>query len=219
MIPENFKYKLFGRFKGRKRNHKIFEKNHKKYEIDLNKKIDKFKYNILDIGSGSGENAIFLSNIFPKAKIITCELFEDGNINLCNLLIDNNIKNIYLYKGNVLEFLDKININLIFDEIWMLFPDPWPKIRHHKRRLINYSFLLKIHRYLKKDAKVMIGTDSDSYTQSILLSIYNSRDIYNWENQIVSQWDYNVLNLPKTKFSEKSKKSNRKSMFFVLKKI
>ena len=219
MIPENFKYKLFGRFKGRKRNYKIFENNHKKYEIDLNKKIDKFKYNILDIGSGSGENAIFLSNIFPNAKIITCELFEDGNINLCNLLIGNNIKNIYLYKGNVLEFLDKINIDLIFDEIWILFPDPWPKNRHHKRRLINYSFLLKIHKYLKKDAKVMIGTDSDSYTQSILLSIYNSREIYSWENQIVSQWDYNILNLPKTKFSEKSKKSNRKSIFFILKKI
>ena len=219
MIPRQFKYKLFGRFKGRKRNHKTFKESYQKYELNLKKKIDIANYNILDIGSGSGENALFLSNLLPNAKIITCELFEDGNINLCNKLKNGNIKNINLYKGNVLEFLDLIDINLTFNEIWILFPDPWPKIRHHKRRLINYSFLLKIYKYLKSESKVMIATDSDSYTQSILLSIYNAQKIYSWENQRLGDWDYNSLNLPKTKFSEKSKKSNRKSMFFKLKKI
>ena len=82
MIPNRFKYKLFGRFKGRKKIHHPFFQDLKKYQFNLEKNINKSKYNILDIGSGSGENALFLSDIYPKSKIITCELFDDGNINL-----------------------------------------------------------------------------------------------------------------------------------------
>ena len=124
MIPGRFKYKLFGRFKGRKKIHYPSFIDLKKYQFNAEKDINKLKYNILDIGSGSGENALFLSNMYPKSKIITCELFEDGNINLVNQIIKNKIINICLFQGNVLEFLDHAEPLLTFDEIWILFPDP-----------------------------------------------------------------------------------------------
>ena len=87
MIPEKFKYKLFGRFKGRKKSYLLSSNDFKKYLINKDTNIYPKNYNILDIGSGSGENAVYLSFIHPHAKIITCELFEDGNINLSNEII------------------------------------------------------------------------------------------------------------------------------------
>ena len=141
MHLDKFKYKLFGRYKGRKKTQLVKQDDIKKYKLNLKIDINKKNYNILEIGSGSGENAIYLSKIYPNAKIITCELFEDGNLNLCNQIIKNKIKNIRLFYGNVLELLDQIEPYAFLDEIWILFPDPWPKVRHHKRRLISNSFL------------------------------------------------------------------------------
>lgn len=219
MILNKFKYKLFGRFKGRKRNSEISSLNLQKYQINFENDIIKQKYNILDIGSGSGENAIKLSSTRTNSKIITCELFEDGNINLYNEIIKKNINNISLFQGNVLEFFDLIQKEKFFNEIWILFPDPWPKIRHHKRRLLNENFLKKIHSYLKKDGKLMIASDSATYLRSIFMNIYKVRDYFVWKNQHVNGWNYQYLDLPKTKFYKKAMKSNRNIMFIELIKI
>jgi tRNA (guanine-N7-)-methyltransferase len=219
MIPGRFKYKLFGRFKGRKKIYHPSSNYLKKYQFNIDKDINRSNYNILDIGSGSGENALFLSNIRPDSKIITCELFHDGNVNLVNQIIKSKITNINLFQGNVLEFLDLTEPFLTFDEIWILFPDPWPKIRHHKRRLINNFFLDSVSRYLKHSGRLMIATDSQPYIKSIIKNIFFLQDIYIWNNQKVIEWNYNYLELPRTKFCQKAMKSNRNSMFFELLKI
>ena len=219
MIPEKFKYKLYGRFKGRKKSYLLSSNEFKKNLINKNLNIYSKNYNILDIGSGSGENAVYLSFIHPQARIITCELFEDGNINLSNEIMKKNTDNIKIFQGNVLEFLDCIKESKIFNEIWILFPDPWPKVRHHKRRLLNIKFLELIYFYLKDSGRIFIATDSQTYIQSILSIIYKVRDYFIWENQQLEDWDYENLDLPKTKFFKKAKQSNRKSIFFQLKKI
>ena len=219
MIPSRFKYKLFGRFRGRKKIHHSSFQDSKKYQFNLERDINNSKYNILDIGSGSGENALFLSDTYPDSKIITCELFYDGNVNLVKQIKKNKITNISLFYGNVLEFLDHAEPLLTFDEIWILFPDPWPKIRHHKRRLISNFFLEKIYKYLRHSGKLMIATDSQSYIQSIIKNIFLIQNTYTWNNQKVSEWDYGNLELPKTKFYKKAMKLNRNSMFFELLKI
>ena len=219
MIKERFKYKLYERFRGRKKNEEINLNLINLHKIYTNTHLDPNCYNILDIGSGSGENAIHLSNKYPGSQIITCELFADGNLNLVNQIVENKIKNINLFHGNVLEFLDNINYSKIFDEIWILFPDPWPKARHHKRRLINVSFLKNISYFIKKSGNLMIATDSKTYTYSILKSIHEMQDYFLWQNQKINLWDYQYLNLPKTKFYKKACKSNRNSMFFRLSKI
>lgn len=219
MNSDKFKYKLFGRFKGRKKTYLKSLHDFNEYKFNVSMDCNKKNYNILDIGSGSGENAIYLSKKYPQAKIITCELYEDGNVNLYNQIISNKINNIRLFQGNVLELLDQIGHVFFFDEIWILFPDPWPKIRHHKRRLINNVFIKKIASFQKNSGKLCIASDSHSYIQSIIKTIYDLKHLYSWENQRIEEWDYNNLELPRTKFYKKAKKSNRKSMFFKLYKI
>ena len=65
----------------------------------------------------------------------------------------------------------------------------------------------------------MLASDSKSYIQLIFKILYDSQHLYTWQNQRVEEWNYGNLELCKTKFYEKAKKSNRKPMFFKLHKI
>ena len=82
------KYKIYGRKKGRKKNNVINQNIFKKYFININDKIEKNRKNILDIGSGNGENSLYLSDKYPNGQIISCDIFQDGNLNLCNKLFN-----------------------------------------------------------------------------------------------------------------------------------
>jgi len=218
-MAENIhKYKIFGRRKGRKRNPFNIDKDFLETILTKNILLDKNNLNLLDIGSGSGENSIFLSKKFPISKIIACDNFKDGNLNLCNSIKLNNTKNILIYNGNVLEIFDRID-EKIFDSVWILFPDPWPKKRHYKRRLINDSFIRNLSYILKKNGKVHIVTDSKSYLRQILNLVYYHRKSYVWENQTKSDWEFNPEVLQKTKFYKKALKNDRKPIYIKLSKL
>lgn len=216
---KDHEYKIFGRNKGRKKNQLADPKLFNSFELDLKKEIKRNKKIILDIGSGNGENCLLLSKKNSSALIIACDIYVDGNVNLFNQIYDNNIKNIRFYKNNVLRFFDECNIKSCLNEIWILFPDPWPKARHHKRRLIKNNFFKKAHYFLQKKGKIFIATDSISYLNSIIYSLYDIKMLFKWENDIPKNWEYETHELPKTKFYKKAENSCRSSFFIEISKI
>ena len=213
------KYKIYGRKKGRKKKSLNLDQTFIKSIItkDINIKIK--DNNILDIGSGSGENSIYQSMKFPKSKIIACETFLDGNINLCHEIFKKNILNILIYNGNVLELFDTIRKKNIFDSIWILFPDPWPKKRHFKRRLINNDLMKRLISIIKRNGKIHITTDSQSYLRQILSSVYKFRNYFLCVNQIIDSRKFDLNKFPQTKFYKKAIKSSRKPFYIKLKKL
>ena len=212
-------YRIYGRKKGRKKIgiHSINILN--KYKIDIDKDINFKNHVVLDIGSGYGESTLFLAKKKINSFIISNERFKDGNINLSKKLYDLNINNVKIFDGNTLEFIDKLNDQKCINEVWILFPDPWPKKKHNKRRLININFLKKIYNYLKKDANIFIASDSSSLIFSILKNLYDLKNLFLWENDIPRGWTYEMQELPRTKFFYKAKKSNRTPFFIKLRKI
>ena len=95
------KFNIYGRKKGRKKLKSIdinlINNFLLKFDTDFNnKKI------ILDIGSGNGENTLYLAQKFPEKLIIACEIYIDGNINLCNQLIKKKITNVKIFNQNIL---------------------------------------------------------------------------------------------------------------------
>ena len=87
-----------------------------------------------------GENLFYLSKKYPKIKIIGIEPFKNGVTNIADFCIKNNLKNIFLYPQVFHKFTEKFK-NYHFNQCYIFFPDPWPKKKHHKRRLVNFDFL------------------------------------------------------------------------------
>ncbi len=214
-MKNNFKYRLYGRSKGRNKNNKINEINSKK-KINL---INKSKYNIIDIGSGYGESSIELAKLDKQNVVIACEKFIDGINNTLNKIQTDSIENLFIFHGNANQFLDENCVDKSISEIWILFPDPWPKKRHFKRRLINLEFIKKLKKLLKQNAKIHIASDSKSYIAHILDCVYKIKKDFKWINQSKQEWEYASLSLPKTKYYKKALKNGRNSFYIKLMKL
>tara|TARA_S200000501_G_scaffold52468_1_gene42573 strand:+ start:109 stop:765 length:657 start_codon:yes stop_codon:yes gene_type:complete len=218
MLRKNYTNRLYGRTRGRG-----------KKKIDLKEfyeTVDKYKFQnfsknseyILDVGSGYGETSIFLAKLFHDKVVISCEKYIDGNIILIKNIEKNNINNIKLHNGNVYNVLDITN-KKHFRLVWIFFPDPWPKNRHAKRRLITSDFLIRLHKILKEDSEIYIATDSTIYVRFILNSIYKCKDYFLWVNQSeinLSIKDYFDI---ETKYYKKAINSQRKPSLFILRKL
>ena len=191
----------FGRVKSRKIS-KIKENNFKKYLKTKNiNKLNSKKKLILEIGIGMGENIIYLSKKNIKKNIIGVDPFKNGMVNVSDYCINNNIKNIYLYPYVFQKFINKFK-KLRFDIIYILFPDPWPKKRHKKRRIVNEEFLKKIFAILKKKGKVFFSTDNLDYFTNVKTILKKFRNIkVKKVNKIVTI---------KTKFYLKAEKKGNK---------
>lgn len=129
--------------------------------------------NILEIGFGAGEHVRDLAHNNPEKIIIGAEPFMNGVASLLSAITDeqsnrilNEYKNIRIWADDVRDFLRKTESK--FEQIWVLHPDPWPKARHEKRRLLSAEFLNTLSNYLTQDGEIIIGTDHWEYFDWIL---------------------------------------------------
>ena len=208
----NYTYRLYGRSKGRGKNNKI---NNDAISIQVNK-IDPLKYNIIDIGAGYGESTLAISKNNIGKQVIACEKFIDGINKIAEINFLHSLDNIAIFHGNVHQLLDEYCPHNSISEIWILFPDPWPKKRHFKRRLINVNFLNKIGDYLKKDAIIHIASDSKPYVANILFCIHQVKNQFKWINQNKNEWDYLNISLPQTKYFQKALKKGLNPIYLKL---
>mgnify|MGYP001215282719 CR=1 FL=1 len=208
----NYIYRLYGRSKGRGKNNAITND-----AISLKvKKIDPLKFNIIDIGAGYGESTLAISKTNISNQVIACEKFIDGINKIAEKKLLYTLNNISIFHGNVHQLLDEYCPHNAISEIWILFPDPWPKKRHFKRRLINVNFFNKIKDFLKKDATIHIASDSKSYISDIFLSIHQVKKEFQWVNQNKNEWDYLNVGLPQTKYFQKALKNGHNPIYLKL---
>ena len=131
---------------------------------------------ILEIGFGAGEHVRDLARANPGKIIIGAEPFMNGVASLLSAITDQNsnrvldeYKNIRIWADDVRDYLRATDSK--FEQIWVLHPDPWPKARHEKRRLLNAEFLNTLSKYLSKTGEIIIGTDHWEYFDWILEQI------------------------------------------------
>jgi len=208
----NYTYRMFGRSKGRGKNNEI---TNDAISIKV-KKIDALKYNIIDIGSGYGESTLAISKTDSGKQIIACEKYIDGINKIAQKTLLYSLNNISIFHGNIHQLLDEYCPHNSISEIWILFPDPWPKKKHSKRRLININFFNKIRGFLKKNAIIHIASDSKSYVSDILLSIHQVKKEFKWINQNKKEWDYLNMPLPQTKYFQKALKNGLNPIYLKL---
>mgnify|MGYP001425391792 CR=1 FL=1 len=164
---------------------------------------------ILEIGFGNGENTSFLASENPNALIVASEVYLSGIGSLLNNIAKNSLTNIKIFDEDVRELLFKLP-NKIFDEIYIICPDPWPKARHHKRRLIKNDFLKILANVLKKDGTVYISTDWENYAESIEEELEKIKNQFSF-TQISNE------GMPITRFQQRAIKEGRSIYTFLLK--
>ena len=180
-------------------------------------KIQNSKKNFLEIGFGYGENLINLSKNNTDKLIIGCEVYEPGIANLVAKIESENLKNIYIFPENIFSLFSKLKKNSI-EKIFILYPDPWPKKKHYKRRLISNVFLNKINRILRINGIVFVSTDSKDYL-SVILNEFLINKNFLWVNKKITNCYNRPKELIETKYEKKANIKNNKKYFLKFKKI
>ena len=139
-------------------------------------KIDKKFHRItLEVGFGNGEFLIKQSNLNKDSLFIGCEVYLNGFSKVLNKINDRQIQNIKICSINFI-YLVQVLKNETIDQIYFINPDPWPKARHNKRRVINIENLNLMASKLKKNCSIVVTTDSLDYYEYIVY-IFKNKDL------------------------------------------
>ena len=139
----------------------------------IREEASNFSYCCLEIGFGNAEHLKFQALKNSDILFIGSEVYMSGIGTLIGAIKKHNIDNIRIFPDDIRILLDDEGGN-IFDAVKILCPDPWPKERHHKRRLINNDFLRMLNNSMKTNAYLYISTDWENYAESIAEILNNS---------------------------------------------
>jgi tRNA (guanine-N(7)-)-methyltransferase len=174
----------------------------------------KFKECVLEVGFGNGIHLFQRIITNPEKLYVGCEPYLNGVVSFLTRIksSEKEIDNVFIWSDDVNILLDKVNDN-IFDKIYILFPDPWPKKKQQKRRIINKGFLEILSKKLKKHGAIIIATDHDEYAEHILSEIKSCKLF-----DVVSNTIKDYMNFPEdwvnTKYQDKAKKIDKSSYYF-----
>ena len=129
---------------------------------------------VIEIGFGDGAVLIESALKNPNKNFIGIEVYDSGLGQCLNEINKHKIKNIRLIYGDAVEVFEQFITKKSVEKINILFPDPWPKKRHHKRRLINKRFLALLSKSLINKGIINISTDWEDYAQQIELTFKES---------------------------------------------
>ena len=123
---------------------------------------------VLDIGCGNGDTTLALAGAHPENNYLAVEIHRPGIGNLLRKIVMNGLVNIRVIGHDIFEVLEHQVPDSSLEQVMIFFPDPWPKKRHHKRRLISPSFLDILIPRLRQNARLFIATDWKDYADHIL---------------------------------------------------
>jgi tRNA (guanine-N7-)-methyltransferase len=141
---------------------------------------------ILEIGFGGGEHLAGQAAHHPDIGYIGIEPYLNGVAKALTYVEGQNLTNVRIHRGDARETLRRI-IDGCFDRVFLMFPDPWPKIRQHKRRFVNEQTRDHFARILKSGGKLRIATDVKSYADHVMIEM-GMDDRFEWVANKADDW-------------------------------
>jgi len=133
----------------------------------------------LEIGFGGGEHLAFRADLLPDHGFIGCEPFLNGIATALGHVRDRRLANVRLWRGDALDVLRRVpDASLTF--VYLLHPDPWPKARHAKRRMVNDGPLDLVAAKLKAGGELRIATDHPVYLEWALMVMRRHARQFEW---------------------------------------
>ena len=145
--------------------------------IDLKTIFPKAKNVIMEIGFGMGEATAIIAKNHPENAYIAVDVHPPGIGKLLSRIDEEKLTNVKVIEDDVHVVLEHMFADQSLDGIHLYFPDPWPKKKHNKRRIVNDGFLQLIHPKLKKDGFIHIATDWVPYAIAIQ-EVFSKSDLF-----------------------------------------
>lgn len=165
----------------------------------------------IEIGFGGGEHLAWQAERNRDIGFIGCEPFINGVVKCLGQIDANGLDNIRLFRDDARLLLDLMPERSV-GRAFVLFPDPWPKVRHHKRRMVSEPVISRLAEILRDGAELRIATDDPGYLEWILLHMRKNPD-FEWCARGPADWRDRPSDWPKTRYEEKADRAGRTSAF------
>jgi tRNA (guanine-N7-)-methyltransferase len=157
-----------------------------------------------EIGFGSGEHLAYRADLLPDHGFIGAEPFLNGVVGALGHVRDQALTNVRLHMGDALEVLERLpDASLRF--VYLLHPDPWPKARHAKRRMINHGPLDLIAAKLQPGGEFRLGTDDPTYCRWSMM-IMRQRADFRWIVEKAADFLTRPGGWPETRYEAKARR-------------
>lgn len=123
---------------------------------------------VLEIGSGMGESTAAMAANRPEINLLAVEVYKPGVAQTFHHLAKAGVDTVRVMRGDAVEILTALIPENSLTEVWLFFPDPWPKARHLKRRLVNPEFVELVSSRLVDGGIFRLGTDWEHYADQML---------------------------------------------------
>jgi tRNA (guanine-N7-)-methyltransferase len=167
----------------------------------------------LEIGFGGAEHLITQAQAYPRTGFIGCEPFVNGMAKALVAIGDLGLTNIRLHHGDAVELLAWLPSRTL-SRVDLLYPDPWPKRRHWKRRFVSDSNVAALARVLVAGGEFRFATDWANYAEWTLLRLSRSRD-FTWTAERADDWRKPWTGFSGTRYEAKAKREGRAPIYLV----
>ncbi|CAN5332311.1 tRNA (guanine(46)-N(7))-methyltransferase TrmB [soil metagenome] len=172
--------------------------------------IDKVLH--FEIGFGGGEHMAYRADMLPDHGFIGCEPFLNGVVTALGHVRDQGLANVRVHMGNALEVLARIPDGAL-SFVYLLHPDPWPKARHAKRRMMNPGPIAMIAAKLKPGGEFRFGTDHPVYLRWALMQM-NGREEFDWLAESAKDFLTRPGGWPETRYEAKARRLGHEVWYF-----
>ncbi len=165
----------------------------------------------LEIGFGGGEHLAWQAAHHPDVGLIGCEPFVNGVVGALGHLQAAGSTNVRLWPDPAAALLETLPA-AAFERVFLLFPDPWPKIRHHKRRFVQRANLDRLAALLVDGGEFRVATDDADYRRWILAELL-AHEAFAWTARRPTDWRERPADWPETRYERKAKAAGRDPVY------
>jgi tRNA (guanine-N7-)-methyltransferase len=170
-----------------------------------------------EIGFGSGEHLAFRADLLPDHGFVGAEPFLNGVVGALQHIRDRRLANIRLHMGDALDVLERVPDGAL-TMVYLLHPDPWPKARHAKRRMVNPGPLDLIAAKLRPGGELRLGTDDPTYCRWSMM-VMNARRDFEWLAESANDFLTRPGGWPQTRYEAKARRKGHEVWYFRYRRV